>query len=116
MSFGTSAHSFMDGKRWWNFSSLKRYINEIETNGVAVAGYENISREQQLNEYVMLALRSSGLNIGELKDKFNDSWLTGKHDYLLQLQNQNLLNMDNDVIRLTKKGYALCDEILRNLL
>ena len=26
LSFGPSAHSFVDGKRWWNFSSLKKYI------------------------------------------------------------------------------------------
>ena len=116
LSFGTSAHSFMDAKRWWNFSSLKRYINEIETNGSAVAGCENISREQQLNEYVMLALRSRGLNIVELKDKFNDGWLNEKYDYLIQLKEQNLLNMNDQIIRLTKKGYALCDEILGNLL
>jgi len=33
LSFGPSAHSYVDGKRWWNFSSLKKYISEIEKSG-----------------------------------------------------------------------------------
>ncbi len=74
LSFGTSAHSFMDRKRWWNFSSLKRYINELEKNQNAVAGFESINDEQQLNEYIMLALRSNGLNLNELKTKIQQ-WI-----------------------------------------
>ena len=42
----------------WNFSSLKKYISEIENNNFAAAGYEIPDEEQRLNEYVMLALRS----------------------------------------------------------
>ncbi|MGB5894837.1 MAG: radical SAM family heme chaperone HemW, partial [Ignavibacteriaceae bacterium] len=30
LGLGTSAHSFVDGRRWWNFSSLRKYITEIE--------------------------------------------------------------------------------------
>ncbi len=116
LSFGTSAHSFMNGKRWWNFSSLKKYIDEIGHNQNAVAGFELINSEQKLNEYVMLALRSDGLNIPEFKEKFNDGWIKDKYDYFIQLENQNLLKTDENIIRLTKRGYALCDEILGNLL
>ena len=116
LSFGTSAHSFMDGKRWWNFSSLKRYIREIDEKGNASAGYEVVNLKQQLDEYVMLALRSSGLSLPGLKEKFGNDWIKEKYDYFIELKNQNLLAVDDDFIRLTKKGYAVCDEILGNLL
>ena len=46
LSFGTAAHSFVDGKRWWNFSSLKKYIAEIEQNGNAVRGDEVIKKNR----------------------------------------------------------------------
>lgn len=115
LSFGSSAHSFMDNKRWWNFSSLKRYIDEIRIKQNAVAGSEFINLEQQMNEYIMLALRSSGLNLSALKEKFDDSWLKENYDYLIQLKKENLLNIENNFIRLTKKGYALCDEILAKM-
>lgn len=116
LSFGTSAHSFMDGKRWWNFSSLKRYIDEIRINHKAAAAFEIVAREKQLNEYVMLALRSSGLNLASLREKFDGHWINEKKEFLEQLKNNNLLNIEDGLVRLTKKGYALCDEILAKLL
>ncbi len=147
LSFGTSAHSFMNGRRWWNYSSLKKYVYEIETNRKAEAGSEIVNGKQQVDEYIMLALRSSGLDFREFTATFsgkNDAvpvegiittgdgeepagrdsgesfsavnWIKEKNDYFIQLKNQNLLEIDDHSIRLTKKGYALCDEILGNLL
>jgi oxygen-independent coproporphyrinogen-3 oxidase len=147
LSFGTSAHSFMNGKRWWNYSSLKKYIHEIEAKGNAEAGSEMGDIKQQVDEYVMLALRSSGLDLRDFTEKFNGethaaaggkgsgeisleghtgadkarsfhpiNWIKEKNDYFIQLKNQNLLEIDDHFIRLTKKGYAVCDEILGNLL
>jgi oxygen-independent coproporphyrinogen-3 oxidase len=131
LSFGTSAHSFMGGKRWWNFSSLKRYINEINTSGNAVAGSEIVNEKQQLDEYVMLALRSSGIDLPDFNERFGNenqpvmgvdqsirlvNWIKDKNDYFVQLKNRNLLTIDESSIRLTKEGYAVCDEILANLL
>ena len=84
----------MNGKRWWNFSSLKKYIDEINKNGNAVAGSEMITEEQKLDEYVMLALRSSGLNMNEFKENFDESWIKEKYDYFIQLKDQNLLSIN----------------------
>ncbi len=126
----------MSGKRWWNFSSLKKYIHEIETKGTAGAGSEIVNGKQRVDEYVMLALRSAGLDIREFNERFSGStrdreelqgvgeelsfnpadWIKQKNDYFIQLKNQNLLEIDDHFIRLTKKGYAVCDEILGNLL
>lgn len=116
LSFGTSAHSFMNGKRWWNYSSLKHYISEIEKNGSAVAGSELISEEQKPNEYIMLALRSSGLNIKEFQNMFGDNWINEKYDYFVKLKERNLVRIENNLIHLTKSGYALCDAILKEIL
>lgn len=116
LGLGTSAHSFVDGKRWWNYSSLKRYINEINTNGNAVANYEELSAEEFLNESVMLALRSSGIKLKKHKNTFGDNWLKKNYSYLKKLENENFVLFDDSRIKLTKKGYAVCDEILQNIL
>ena len=116
LGLGTSAHSFIDGRRWWNFSSLKRYISEIEKYNYAIAGYEDLSEEDAHNEFVMLALRSSGLNLKNYKEKFGDDWLKKNYHYFEQLENDNLIFNENNIIKLTKKGYAVCDEILQNIL
>ena len=116
LGLGTSAHSFVDGKRWWNFSSLKRYISEIDTNGNAIANYEELSPEEFHNEYVMLALRSSGIQLNNYKNTFGDTWLTKNYSYLKKLENENFILFNDLNIKLTKKGYAVCDEILQNIL
>jgi oxygen-independent coproporphyrinogen III oxidase len=116
LSFGTSAHSFVDGKRWWNFSSLKRYISEIEKNGHAQANHEFITKEEMFDEFVMLALRSSGINLKDFKIRFGEKWLSDKSVYFNSLAEGNFVEIDNDLIRLTKKGYAVCDEILKKIL
>lgn len=116
LSFGPSAHSFMNGKRWWNFSSLKRYISEIEKNNHAVSGCENIDQKQKLDEYVMLALRSKGLDVDDFKNKFSENWLKLRRNNFKELADRHLLEINDYTIRLTKSGYALCDEILSNIL
>jgi len=114
--FGNSAHSFINKKRWWNFSSLKKYIGEIELKGNSIAGSESITAEKEFDEYVMLALRSSGLKIKEFKERFGSSWLDAKNSYFNLLENKKLLKINKDSIKLTGKGYAVCDEILKEIL
>jgi len=116
LGFGTSAHSFVDGKRWWNYTSLKKYISEVELNNNAVMNSETITNEQMHDEYVMLALRSSGLDLNEYKKRFSEDWISKTLPYFNLLQEQNLLTIESDWIKLTPKGYAVCDEILKNIL
>ena len=117
--FGTSAHSFIAGKRWWNYSSLKMYIDKIEQSGNAVAGSEIITPEKAINEYIMLELRSSGLNIKMFENRFGNEgrdWLKKKYPYFELLKEQNFVLIDDGLIKLTPRGYAVCDEILFEIL
>ncbi|MEO8232628.1 MAG: radical SAM family heme chaperone HemW [Ignavibacteriota bacterium] len=117
LSFGTSSHSFVDGKRWWNYSSLKKYISEIEINNHAIMNSEIISKDQMHDEYVMLALRSSGLDLNDYRKRFADeTWIKKNNSYFGLLKNEHHLTIDNNWIKLTSKGYAVCDEILKNIL
>ena len=113
--FGTSAHSFINKKRWWNLSSAKMYIDEVEINRNAVAGSELISEGEAFEEYLMLALRGSGIMIDELSKKYNGDWLIKNFSYFENLSKEGYVNINQNRIWLTKKGYAVCDEIIKNL-
>lgn len=115
LGFGPSAHSFYNDKRWWNFSSLKMYIDSIENKGKAVRSYETIDISKCEQEFVMLALRSSGLNLIEFEKRFGNRFLNQNKTYLLNLEANGYLTNQNSLIKLTKKGYLVCDEILVNL-
>ncbi len=114
LSFGTSAHSFANGKRWWNLSSTRFYIDAINKKGNAVAGEETLTQDQMLNEYVMLALRSSGLDLTELEFKFGLEWYERNGKLIDQYLAQKFISVKNNKLVLTEKGFALCDELLIN--
>lgn len=116
LGFGTSAHSFMEGKRWWNFSSLKRYIMEVENNANAVMNEEILTDKQLHDEFVMLALRSKGIDLNDYSKRFKSDWINKNYSYFELLKNDNFLELNDNVIKLSRKGYPLCDEILKNIL
>ena len=116
IGFGTSAHSFIEGIRWWNYSSLNKYLFEIEKHDKAMANFEQLSEAEIHDEYVMLALRSSGLDLRKYQKRFNDDWIVKNNSYLQKLKDEKLIFMDNNTIKLTKNGYFVCDEILKNIL
>lgn len=116
LGFGPSAHSFIKNKRWWNYTSLKKYIDEVDQKNNALMNFEELDNDQQHEEYVMLALRSSGLDLVEYKKKFSDEWINKNYQYLKMLQDEDYLLLNSSKIKLTRKGYAVCDEILKNIL
>ena len=116
LGFGTSAHSFIDGKRWWNYSSVKKYVHEVAKNGNAVANHEQITSKESHSEYVMLAMRSSGIELKSYKKRFGNDWLKKNNSYFEELLKKDLILFDDEVLKHTAKGYTLCDEILKNIL
>jgi len=112
LGLGTSAHSFVNNKRWWNFSSLKMYKDQIEANGSAEANHEIITPEENIEEYIMLALRSYGIELADLEKRFGKEWMNRNNAYIQLLGKNNLVVIKNDWIKLTKRGYAICDEII----
>lgn len=115
LGFGTSAHSFVNGKRWWNYSSLNFYLEKMKTVN-PVAGEETLTSEQIHEEYFMLAMRSKGLDINEYKNCFGNDWLEKKKDEINKYAADGFLVIENNFIKFTSQGYALCDEIIAKLL
>lgn len=114
--FGTSAHSFINGKRWWNVSSTRLFIDSINKNQNAKIGEEILSNEQMQSEFIMLALRSSGLYLEQLEDKFGKSWIEKNKNDIDKLISNGFMKFDSHKLVFTSKGFALCDEILLKLL
>ncbi len=116
LGFGTSAHSFVNGKRWWNISSLNLYLNSINEKQSAAANFEILDIEQLHDEFIMLSLRSGGLNLNELTRKFNYDFLKRNSKLIDELKQNGFLNYDSEFIKLTQKGFSVCDEIVQRLI
>jgi oxygen-independent coproporphyrinogen-3 oxidase len=112
IGFGTSAHSFINNKRWWNYSSLKLYKNQIGEKGYAEANHEIISSEESISEYILLALRSYGIELKDLEMRFGNEWMRRNLNYIHLLNENGFIIITKDYIKLTNKGYTICDEII----
>ncbi len=116
LGFGTSAHSFVENKRWWNYSSLHLYIDSVMKKGNAVIGQESLVEKQLIEEYTMLALRSNGLDVNQFVKRFGENWLDQRKKVIENYLHNDFFIRENSSIRLTSKGYLLCDEIIANLI
>lgn len=115
LGFGTSAHSFINGKRWWNYSSLNFYLEKMN-NYNPIAGEEILTNNQMHDEYIMLAMRSYGLDINDYINRFGSMWISKVKNDLTEYQTKGYLSIDDKFIKFTHKGYTLCDEIISKLL
>lgn len=122
LSFGTSAHSYMDGKRWWNFSALTIYNTAVMNKNYAIAGSEELTQHDLYEEYIMLGLRSKGLKFkrGEKNPGLlgigSEAWYMERKQIINQLVAAGKMVIDGDWLKLTRDGFLVCDEIVERLL
>jgi len=116
LSFGTSSHSFVNGKRWNNFRALPEYLKAVNEKGNAVESEETPNARQVFDEYVMLALRSKGIDKKDFQSRFSDSWLREKSGVLQKLMQSGYLVDQGACIKCTPEGYAVADNIIGQLL
>lgn len=58
LGLGPAAHSFMEGRRWWNHRSLAAYCQALGAGRAPVAGDEVLTGEQRRLEALFLGMRT----------------------------------------------------------
>jgi oxygen-independent coproporphyrinogen-3 oxidase len=108
--FGCSAHSF-DGqrKRWSNERDTLKYVGAIEK------GLSPIMEESEVeakSEYVFLGLRlSKGVDLDEYKKRFGADLTEEFAEDLKRLQEAELIEISENRLKLTNKGYLFSNEV-----
>ena len=115
LGIGPSAHSFNGNQRGWNVRNNSKYIRAIE-QGELPMEIETLTKTDQYNEYIMTGLRTIwGVSLLKVNSDFGESY----KNYLIQQAevfiNQHLLYIDDEHIRVTKKGQFLSDGIASEL-
>ncbi|HCV43664.1 MAG TPA: coproporphyrinogen III oxidase [Bacteroidetes bacterium] len=122
LGFGPSAHSFWKqqeagfGKRWWNIANLSHYCERLLGNQLPLTSQEFVKARELMNERVFLGLRSDGLDLTRFEREFG-VLLSDTHESTInQLINEEYAAIEDRRLRLTPKGFLLCDEISERLL
>lgn len=107
IGLGTSAHSYLNKKRYSNTNNIEEYIKNIQENNISknITIHEEQTEESTMNEYMLLGLRMiQGININEFKQKFKIDPTIKYKEILEKLQKENLIQITETSIKLTKQG------------
>ncbi len=106
VSFGPMAHSFYNGKRYFNADTLDEYINR--PSAMSVTDYT----PGEDDEKIMLALR--------LTEGINPDDYQGKKNYILKkiklLEKTDLINYNGKILSLTPKGFLVSNSIINEFI
>jgi oxygen-independent coproporphyrinogen III oxidase len=121
LGFGPSAHSFrkagdgQSGRRWWNTSNLATYLERLGWGVLPVGGEEQVGPRAMLAERILLGLRSGGLDVASLGKDFRFDPDARSEGLLDKMIADGMAVFREGRLRLTPKGFLVCDEICRRL-
>ena len=111
--FGCSAHSYDGGhRRWANERELVRYMEIIEQDRPAIVSETQLTEADRQAEAVFLGLRMmQGFSFKEYQQEFGAD-LRAKHENdLTRFREAGLIECSGDLLRLTKAGALLSNEV-----
>jgi oxygen-independent coproporphyrinogen-3 oxidase len=122
LGFGPAAHSFWrknrtaPAQRWSNSANVAAYCDLLFRGESPISVTETLSERDLINERIFLGLRSGGLDLELLHEELGFSLSAGQGDTVRGLVQEGRAVLDGRHLRLTLRGYMICDEICARLL
>jgi oxygen-independent coproporphyrinogen III oxidase len=115
LGLGPSAHSFNKESRQFNINNNTAYVKALEQNKLAFEK-EQLSTKDKINEYILTSLRTIwGSNLRYLTDNHNYDLIAAQSAYLENIQKQGLIDISTTLLKLTRKGKLVADQIASDL-
>ena len=107
IGFGLGAHSYFHNKRYSNTIHFDEYF-DCPDNCKTV--HEKQEKKDTINEYMLLGLRKiEGVKISKFKNKFACNPIYLYREILNKLVKNNLIEIDEDNLKLTNRGIDLAN-------
>ena len=120
LAVGCGAHGHADGLRYWNERDAQKYAARMEagsTPGAAREGEETLSARERFDELILLGLRTrEGVCLPRISRKLDLDARAILGERLDEMIACHMIEMQNDIIRLSPRGFALADAIATKLL
>ena len=115
LGIGPSAHSFNGIQRSWNIRNNSKYIKSIQDNILPIER-ETLTKTDAYNEYIMTGLRTIwGVSFDKIKKDFGEKYITYLENESEKYIEQELLYIENRILKTTQKGKFLSDGIASDL-
>jgi oxygen-independent coproporphyrinogen-3 oxidase len=117
LGLGAAAHSYVFDSRWWNISDIREYIRRIQQGESPIEEKEILSKTTRYDDAVMTALRTSrGLYLKDVETSFGQELKEYLMTNALPHLREGRLTMENDYLRLTRKGLFVSDSVMSDLM
>jgi oxygen-independent coproporphyrinogen III oxidase len=115
IGIGPSAHSYDGIKRGWNVANNSLYIKSIQENKLPIET-ETLSVSDRYNEYIMTGLRTIwGVSLERIEKEFGSEYLDYLKKQSQKFFHDDLLSIENNILKPTLKGKFLTDGIASDL-
>lgn len=115
LGLGPSAHSFNGHTRQWNVANNNKYIDAIN-KGIIPAEQEVLTDTQQLNECIMIGLRTcEGLSLARVEAAWGFEKVAALQKKAERYINSKVLRQLSGRLQLTDEGMLLADGIAADL-
>jgi oxygen-independent coproporphyrinogen-3 oxidase len=115
LGIGPSAHSYDGISRSWNVSNNSIYLKSLGENKLPHE-IEILSKTDRYNEYIMTGLRTIwGVSLDRISDEFGNEYLDYLQKQAQKFIDDNLLFIENSILKPTQKGKFLTDGIASDL-
>ena len=116
LGIGMSAHSYRDGRRFWNAPGFGTYCQAIEERGSAMAGERLLSSRERVQEALFTGLRRrEGVDLAAFRGRYGCDPLAAFGAQLREAFDAQLLELESDRLRLTERGTLLSNEVFQAL-
>jgi oxygen-independent coproporphyrinogen III oxidase len=115
LGIGPSAHSYDGISRSWNVSNNSIYLKSLEENNMPNE-IEILSKTDRYNEYIMTGLRTIwGVSLDRIELEFGNEYLDYLQKQAQKFIDDDLLSIQNQILKPTPKGKFLTDGIASDL-
>jgi oxygen-independent coproporphyrinogen-3 oxidase len=111
LPFGVSSFGYVGNTQYYNHLDIDRYISAINEDQLPIyLGYE-LDDNERMRRHIMFSLRSKGITISRYIEKFGKNPLEIFSEQFNLLRRLNFIEVESDVIRLTRYGTLFADSI-----
>jgi oxygen-independent coproporphyrinogen-3 oxidase len=115
LGVGPAAHSYDGHSRQANIANNALYIKSIAAGKVPAQG-EVLSPQDHANEFLLTGLRTiCGCSLSRIRQYLTPRQWDGLQQEIARYVAEGYLQLENDTLRLTKKGKFIADSILEAL-
>jgi oxygen-independent coproporphyrinogen-3 oxidase len=114
LGLGAGAHSFDGVRRWSNLTDVHAYMAEVGAGQPPIDDCRTLRVTEQVEEFFVLGLRQvDGVNLHVARERWGPSCLKCWEDKIRTLEDEGLLVVQGDHIRLAHHAFLISNEIFQ---